>query len=216
MNLKIIMDHRENRGQLPRLLYERDLIIETKTLEVGDFIISDDCVVELKKVPDFVNSLVDGRLFSQAKELRENFKKPLYIIEGELRDIFGVRNVHPNAIRAAMISLTLDYQIPFLFSHDSEETVNLLVSLVRREQLEKNKDISLRGSKRAWTREKQQQFLIEGLPLIGPKLAKNLLKEFKSPIKLLTAIEEDLTKVDKLGPKKAKMIREILDLEGDY
>ena len=32
------MDHRENRGQLPRLLYERDLIIETKTLEVGDFI----------------------------------------------------------------------------------------------------------------------------------------------------------------------------------
>ena len=97
------MDHRENRGQLPRLLYERDLVVETKTLEVGDFIISDDCVVELKKVPDFVNSLVDGRLFSQAKELRENFKKPLYIIEGELREIFGVRNVHPNAIRAAMI-----------------------------------------------------------------------------------------------------------------
>jgi len=60
------------------------------------------------------------------------------------------------------------------------------------------------------------KFLIEGLPLIGPKLAKNLLKEFKSPIKLLNAVEKDLTKVDKLGPKKAKMMREILDLEGEH
>ena len=216
MNLKIIVDHRENKGRLPRLLYEQNIITETKTLEVGDFIISDDCVVELKKVPDFVNSLVDGRLFSQAKELRENFQKPLYIIEGELREIFGVRNVHPNAIRAAMLSLTLDYQIPFLFSHDTEETVNLLISLAKREQVEHNKEVSLRGSKRAWTLEEQQQFLIEGLPLIGPKLAKNLLKEFKSPIKLLNALEEDLIKIDKLGPKKAKIIRELLDLEGEH
>lgn len=216
MNLKIIVDHRENKGKLPRLLYEQNIITETKTLEVGDFIISDDCVVELKKVPDFVNSLVDGRLFSQAKELRENFQKPLYIIEGELKEIFGVRNVHPNAIRAAMLSLTLDYQIPFLFSHDTEETVNLLISLAKREQLENNKEVSLRGSKRAWTLEEQQQFLIEGLPLIGPKLAKNLLKEFKSPIKLLNALEDDLIKIDKLGPKKAKIIRELLDIEGEH
>jgi|TARA_Y100000310_G_C20629564_1_gene787866 Fanconi anemia group M protein len=216
MNLKIIVDHRENKGQLPRYLYEKDIQIETKALEVGDFILSNDCVVELKKVPDFVNSLVDGRLFSQAKELRENFQKPLYIIEGDLREIFDVRNVHPNAIRAAMLSLTLDYQIPFLFSHDTEETVNLLISLAKREQLDNNKDVSLRGSKRAWTLEEQQQFLIEGLPLIGPKLAKNLLKEFKSPIKLLNALEDDLTKVEKLGPKKAKIIRELLDLEGEH
>jgi len=210
------MDHRENKGQLPRLLYERDLIIETKTLEVGDFIISDECVVELKKVPDFVNSLVDGRLFSQAKELRENFEKPLYIIEGDMRDIFEIRNVHPNAIRAAMISLTLDYQIPFLFAHDTEETVNLLISLAKREQLDNNKEISLRGSKRTWSVEEQQQFLVEGLPLVGPKLAKSLLKEFGSPITLLNASEDDLTKIDKLGPKKAKLIRELLDVEGEH
>lgn len=216
MDLKIIVDHRENKGQLLRYLYEKDIQIETKALEVGDFILSDECVVELKKVPDFVNSLVDGRLFTQAKELRENFQKPLYIIEGDMRDIFEIRNVHPNAIRAAMISLTLDYQIPFLFSHDTEETVNLLISLAKREQLDNNKEISLRGSKRTWSVEEQQQFLVEGLPLVGPKLAKSLLKEFKSPITLLNAAEEDLRKIDKLGPKKAKLIRELLDVEGEH
>tara|TARA_Y100000034_G_C6849955_1_gene385499 strand:+ start:425 stop:1081 length:657 start_codon:yes stop_codon:yes gene_type:complete len=214
--IKIIIDHREGRGTLPRFLYEKEIEVETQSLEVGDFILSNECVVELKKVPDFVNSLVDGRLFTQAMELRENFQKPLYIIEGELSEIFQIRNIHPNAIRAAMLSLLLDYQIPFLFSHDTEETANLLVTLARREQLENQKGISLRGSKRVWTLEEQQQFLIEGLPLVGPKLAKKLLKEFKTPVNLLNAKEEDLQKIDKMGPKKAKAIRELLDQEGQH
>ena len=33
MDLKIIVDHRENKGQLPRFLYEKDIQIETKALE---------------------------------------------------------------------------------------------------------------------------------------------------------------------------------------
>jgi Fanconi anemia group M protein len=214
--MKIIIDHRESRGTLPRALFDLGLEIDTQTLEVGDFIISEDVVVELKKVPDFVNSLVDGRLFSQAKELKENFMKPIYLIEGELDDIFKIRNVHPNAIRAAMISLVLDYQIPFLFSNSENETANILCSLVKREQKIGGKSVGLRGAKRVWTLEEKQQFLIEGLPLIGPKLAKTLLSEFKSPMNILNASEEVMLGVDKLGPKKYKLIRDVLDLEGKH
>jgi len=214
--MKIIIDHRDARGVLPRMLYDLGLEIDTQTLEVGDFIISEDVVVELKKVPDFVNSLLDGRLFSQAKELKENFMKPLYIIEGNLQDLFEIRNVHPNAIRAAMISLLLDYQIPFLFSYSEHETANILYSLVKREQKDGGKSVGLRGSKRVWTLEEKQQFLIEGLPLIGPKLAKNLLREFKSPMNILSANKNDMLDIDKLGPKKYKLIRDVLDLEGEH
>jgi Fanconi anemia group M protein len=214
--MKIIIDHREARGALPRILYDLNLEVDTQTLEVGDFIISEDVVVELKKVPDFVNSLLDGRLFSQAKELKENFMKPIYIIEGDLKNLFEIRNVHPNAIRAAMISLLLDYQIPFLFSHSEYETANILCSLVKREQKDGNKSIGLRGSKRVWTLEEKQQFLIEGLPLVGPKLAKNLLREFKSPTNILSADKEAMLGIDKLGPKKYKLIRDVLDSDGEH
>ncbi len=214
--MKIIIDHREARGSLPRKLYDLGLEIDTQTLEVGDFIISEDVVVELKKVSDFVNSLVDGRLFSQAKELKENFVKPIYIIEGDLTELFEIRNVHPNAIRAAMISLLLDYQVPFLFSSSESETANILCSLVKREQKDGGKSIGLRGSKRVWTLEEKQQFLIEGLPLVGPKLAKSLLQEFKSPTNILEASEEDMLTIEKLGPKKYKLIRDVLDLEGEH
>ena len=214
--MKIIIDHREARGALPRMLYDLNLEVDTQTLEVGDFIISEDVVVELKKVPDFVNSLLDGRLFSQAKELKENFMKPIYIIEGDLQNLFEIRNVHPNAIRAAMISLLLDYQIPFLFSHSEYETANILCSLVKREQKDGGKSIGLRGSKRVWTLEEKQQFLIEGLPLVGPKLAKNLLKKFKSPANILSADKEAMLGIDKLGPKKYKLIRDVLDSDGEH
>ena len=71
----------------------------------------------------------------------------------------------------------------------------------------------------SWSRElsnEKQQFLIEGLPLVGPKLAKSLLREFRSPINILSASEEDMLSVDKLGPKKYKLIRDVLDSEGEH
>ena len=88
--------------------------------------------------------------------------------------------------------------------------------MVKREQRDGSKSIGLRGSKLVWTLEEKQQFLIEGLPLVGPKLAKSLLKEFGSPSSILSASEEDMLNIEKLGPKKYKLIRDVLDLEGEH
>lgn len=212
--LKIIVDYREFRSNVARKLFEKGLEIDTQRLEVGDFIISEEVCVELKKVDDFVNSLVDGRLFVQARHLRDNFKKPIYIIEGDVSDIYEVRNVHPNAIRAAILSLLLDHRIPILFAPTEDETAELIHVLARREQEERNKEIALRGSRKAYSLAEQQQFFIEGIPTVGPKLAKNLLSCFGSCKAILDASEEDLQKVDKLGKKKAEIIKELL--ESDY
>lgn len=207
--VKILVDHRELRSPTARKLFELGAEIDTQSLQVGDYILSDDVVVELKKVEDFVGSLIDGRLFSQAPNLK-SFKKPLYIVEGDLCALFE-RNVHPNAIRAAMISLTLDYGIPFLFSSSPEETAEFLFLIARREQEDRNKEISLRGSKKTMSLSEQQQFFIEGLPSVGPTLAKNLLKHFGSIKAILEAKHDDLQEVDKLGKKKAEIIRNLID-----
>jgi Fanconi anemia group M protein len=52
------------------------------------------------------------------------------------------------------------------------------------------------------------------LPNVGPSLAKELLKKFKTVKKIVNAKEEKLKKVEKIGEKKAKNIRNILD--SDY
>lgn len=211
--VKIIVDHREFRNNTIKKLFELGVKIDTKVLDVGDYILSEEVVVELKKVNDFVNSLVDGRLFTQAKELVNNFKKPLYIIEGQVENIFEVRNVHPNAIRAALASLALDYQIPILFTHTEDETAEMLFVIAKREQIQDNKIVGLRGSRRTWSLAEQQQFFIEGLPLIGPKLAKNLLRAFGTPKKIINARDELLEKVNQMGPKKIEQLKRILEEE---
>jgi ERCC4-type nuclease len=67
--------------------------------------------------------------------------------------------------------------------------------------------------KKGLTLSDQQQFIIEGLPLVGPTLAQNMLGEFKTIKNIVNATEEDLQKIANLGKLKAKKIRKILDAQ---
>jgi Fanconi anemia group M protein len=55
-----------------------------------------------------------------------------------------------------------------------------------------------------------QQFIVESLPFVGPKLAKQLLTHFGSVESVFTASERDLARVEGIGPKKAKEIRKVV------
>jgi len=206
----IFVDNRE-RGFIVEELHDLGAKLTYKNLEVGDFILSDEVCVERKTVSDFVNSLLDRRLFTQSIEIKRNFDKPLFILEGSIADLFKVRNVDPNAIRSAIISLSLDYGIPIIFSDSPKETSKYLFQIARREQIELKKSVSMRGSRRDWPIEKQQQFLLEGLPMVGENLAFALLKKFKNPKNIANASIDELKEVEKLGPKKAEIIRKIFD-----
>jgi ERCC4-type nuclease len=156
-------------------------------------------------------SLLDGRLFEQVRELKGRFAKPLIIIEGNFEDIFKVRQVHPSALWGALASLVLDWQVPILFASNPTETAELLITIAKREQLERNKTVAVRLDQKPRTIAEMQQFLVEGLPAVGPTLAKNLLRHFKTPLNVFTASLEDLQTVDGVGEKKAEMIKKILE-----
>ena len=210
--VKIILDQRERNG-IEKILKRKGAEVEINTLEVGDYILSNDVAIERKTISDFLQSLIDRRLFQQAQNMVANFNKPLFIVEGDLTEIYSLRNINANAIRAAISSLVLDYKTPVIFTSDIDETASFLLTIAKREQEQKNKEVSLRGSKRQLALHEQQQFFIEGLPNIGPNLAKILLKKFKTPKKVLSASEKRLSKIDKIGPKKIKGIKQILESE---
>ena len=157
--VKIIIDKRE-RNNVVKLLENSGLDLEFESLQVGDFILSNDVCVERKTIKDFVSSLIDKRLFNQATDLKNNFQKPLFILEGNFEDIFEMCNINPNAIRAAISSLLLDYQIPIIFANSEEETVAFLKTIAKREQEERKKEISIRGCKKVYTTKEMQQYLI--------------------------------------------------------
>jgi len=71
----------------------------------------------------------------------------------------------------------------------------------------------LRMGRKGLTIKEQQQFIVEGLPAVGPTMAKNLLAHFKSIKKIASADEKKLQKVDNMGPKKAKQIFKVFNVD---
>ena len=179
---------------------------------MGDYLLSDSVVVEYKNVSDFVDSIIDGRLLNQLRNMC-NYPKPLFIIEGT-EDIFSQRNIHPNAIRGMLSTITVSYRIPLLFTKNAKETANLMFIIARREQDPDKKDFQMHSSKPMNLKE-QQEYFISSLPGIGGGLAPFLLKHFKNPLNILNASKKDLEKVEQIGKKKAEKIKELLGSEYD-
>ena len=209
--MRIIVDNREKKSGIDFELEALGIEFEFSQLELGDFILSRDCVVERKTISDFLSSLVDGRLFSQAKNLKDHFDKVLYILEGDISEIYYLRDISENAIISSILSLNLDYNIPIFHSEDIEATAKILKNLLRREYKKSEGNDSFRIGRKFWTVEDEQKYLVEGLPGVGPKLARNLLNYFKSPEKIFLASSEELQKIEKIGKKKADKIRSVLE-----
>ncbi len=206
---RIIFDHREQAGGVVRHLMELGAKLEGRQLEVADFVLSDRVAVERKTCADFVDSLVDGRLFNQLKELQA-YPRPFLILEGE--SIYGHRNVSAEALNGALAAITIDQGIPVLQTRDTLETARFLHAVAKREQFRENRKIAVRVGK-PMTDLDRQVFLLSGLPGVSEILAKRLLERFGSVSAALNASVADLAEVEALGAAKASEIRRILDTE---
>ncbi len=205
----IFMDEREAPSGIKKTLETFGARVDLRVLNVGDFILSERVVAERKTRADFESSIVDGRLFAQAKNLIGNFERALLIVEGER---FEERVAKP-ALLGALASLIADYGIPIFFTKDEEKTAELLFAIAKREQLGEKREIRLKGDKRAHGLGAQQQMLIECLPGVGPKRAKSLLAHFKTVEKIINAGERELQEVEGIGKETARAIRKVLASE---
>ncbi len=207
VRIKIFADVRERDPEILRILSEKARI-EIKRLEVGDFILSDRVGVERKIIPDFVESIIDKRLLEQASNLSRNFKIPIMIIEGN-ENIYSLRDINPNAIRGALVSLAIDFGISIIPSRDKEDTANILYMIAKREQIDEKREIALRGERKPFSMEERQRYVIESFPNVSAVLAKRLLEHFGSVRGITNATEKELVEVEGIGEIKAKEIVKI-------
>lgn len=207
----IFVDKREARSRVVEALAAYDCRIEQKMLAVGDYVVSDRLAIEVKRVDDFIASILDRRLFEQLRLLRENFEKPILIIEGP--SLYGRSGILPNAIRGALATVAVDWSIPILWTANETETAGMIYWLARREQLEQRREIAVREKKPQMTVAELQEYVVSGLPGISVVLARRLLKTFKTVRAILSATEQELQRVPGIGPERAKRIRELADSE---
>lgn len=207
--IRIVADYREKGSNvLKELLDKVDLGLEK--LPIGDFLLSSKVAVEYKNVPDFVDSIIDGRLLSQLKELKK-YERPLIIIEGT-EDIYSVRKVHPNSIRGMIATITVSYGIPLIQTRNGRDTAEYLIAIAKREQATEKNDVQHHYMKPDTIKD-QQEYFVSALPSIGMGGARPLLKHFKTVKNIVNASEDELKEVDLIGPKKSKMLKDVFEKE---
>ncbi|UCE38989.1 MAG: hypothetical protein JSW00_07140 [Thermoplasmata archaeon] len=192
------------------MLKNEDIIIEVKNVLYGDYIINNSITIERKTAKDFLISIIDGRLFNQLSNLRKYCTNPLLLIEGNpYKTDLNFENM---AIKGALISTQAIWYIPVIFSRSKEDTKDIFMMISRQDESYTDV-VPLRGGYRPKRLKSKQLYLLQGLPQVGPMLAKRLIEHFKSVSKIMNASIEELTEVEGIGMVSAEKIREVLNIE---
>ena len=207
----ILADHREIASNVTRHLKQHDADVREMQLKVGDYVVSERVAVERKAVPDFLQSIIDQRLFKQMEQLADSYEKPVLILEGNPEMLFLERNMHENTIRGVLSSIAIDYRIPIIWTHNSKETASQIYWMAYREQVGESKGLQIRCNKRSHSFSHSQEFLVAGLPHVSNVLSKRLLKHFGTVRDVYDATPEELMKVEGIGKEKAKKIWELIN-----
>lgn len=77
----IVVDDREFRSGLPLGLLQAGFRVLPALITVGDYVLSDDTVIERKAYADLVGSLRTGRLLAQIQRMQKYYPKSMLLIE---------------------------------------------------------------------------------------------------------------------------------------
>ncbi|MCF8374601.1 MAG: hypothetical protein K9H64_23485 [Bacteroidales bacterium] len=204
--ITIQADYREMPSQIPQLLSELGAQVEVKTLKRGDYILNEQIIVERKSKSDFVQSLVQNRLFAQCAMLKKTNYHPTLLIEGN--PYTSGHDISRQAVKGALLSVSLSWQIPIIFSSDAPDSAQTLIMAA--EQNLRDHLILFRTATKPKTRSKQQIYFLKGLPLVGAKTAQALINHFGSIERIMLADEVELQEVEGIGKDKAAKIRRFI------
>ena len=206
--MKIVVDYREKASGLIDLLKNEDIHIQTRKISHGDYIINDSITIERKTSRDFLLSIIDGRLFNQLSNLKKHCSNPIMLIEGNpyRTDL----DFDPNAIKGALLSSQVIWYIPVIHSRSKEDTRDILLMIGKQDETYTDV-VPLRGGYRPKRLKSRQMFILQGLPKVGPRMAKKLLRHFGSVSNVMNATTQDLMRVEGVGEVSAEKIRLVLD-----
>ncbi|MBN1926867.1 MAG: hypothetical protein JW798_13635 [Prolixibacteraceae bacterium] len=205
-HIQIIADYRETASAIPVILKDKGAIVELRNLRTGDYLINNSVLVERKSRDDFILSIIQDRLFAQCARLKKSGLHCLLLVEGNPYQTS--HKIERNAIKGALLSVSLSWQVPIVYSSGPTDSADIL--LMAGEQLLKSNYKYLRRSDKSKSLKNKAVFFLQGLPGIGQKTAGALLERFGTPENVVLATEDELLCIEGLGKEKVKRIREFL------
>lgn len=220
----LYIDSREKENTL-NYLKQWNIQYELITLPVGDMQIETPegrVTIERKQMTDFIGSLLSGRLEDQMRRLA-NEPVPGLLLTGsfsEYRKFAKTTHFTSDQVIGAVASCIVKYGLRFVVWVQSAENqphatgVALAAKIIKK--IAEGKLDQIPPRKVNINAENPQRDLIClacGVPL---KVAENLLKHFNNcVIDIMTASDEELLKVDGIGPGRILRMRRLLGIKGE-
>jgi ERCC4-type nuclease len=171
---------------------------------VGDFVWDSELCIERKTVPDFVQSVWDGRLFNQAADM-EQYPKSVIIITGSFKGIaFSPRlcNFTVEQKLRAQCSILARTKVKILHVDNREQLINSIFIL--REKSEKgDKEFIVERHSKTVNRLDPNAALFLTIPGVGPAMYQRISEDYTTFEELLRDVrnEEVHTTLSKEGMK---------------
>ena len=103
--------------------------------------------------------------------------------------------------RGAIVSLSVSWQIPLIFSKSTSGTAEIL-HLAGLQDAKYHEELLKRMGRKPKRIQTRRLHILQGLPGIGPKIAKKMLEHFGSVEKVITAGEEALAGIEGIGKRR--------------
>jgi DNA excision repair protein ERCC-4 len=210
-NVEIVVDDRERPSGVIAELEKADaIVVKVEHLSVGDYCVEGAVLIERKTAADFVQSLIDGRLFGQAGRMASSPLRPAYIVEGTSAE-WARLGVSREALQGALVTLMLIFDLPVFRSADPAETARLIFYIGS--QLVRLRDPGYAPYRQAKAKRKKtrQLRILQSLPGVGADRAKKLLEHFRTVRACFTASPTQLSEVEGIGSKTAAAIDQVIN-----
>jgi DNA excision repair protein ERCC-4 len=173
------------------------------------------CGAQRKTVADFCASTVDDRLAKELGQIKGLDGHAFLVVERRAEFVQGVlanvRGVEWS--RAQWEGALLGVQergVKVVWSHSTDDTKEILGVLEKWTAKAKHGSLSGRGGPvTTWgtpNNRDYQEWVLQGLPGVGPEMAKRILDHFGGIPLTWTCTETQLLAVDGIGPKRAQQL----------
>ncbi|KAJ2523676.1 DNA repair protein RAD16 [Coemansia sp. RSA 2049] len=222
----VIVDVREFRSPLPSLLHAAGYEVVPRTLDIGDYVLHDDLVIERKSLSDLIGSLRSGRLYNQAAAMIKHYRYAALLIEFEVNTSFSLlaiggiaQDVSIGAIHSQLAILALAFpQLRILWSISPYETVNIFAELKRSaaelDDREPDADRAVAMGQDDSTIDRESIYnsnpvaLLQSLPGVTVKNYQLLIHKYSSIREICAASRADLDSV--LGEEAAAKLHDFI------
>jgi Fanconi anemia group M protein len=227
--MKLIIDSRENSELTERVIEKAQSLnvpFEKQWLEIGDYVFNDVCF-EAKSSFDFIQSIVNKRLWNQLDNMDRAYVNNLVIVYGSFEDGFrkhlehiktsmnktAQRVILRKKFFGSMGKIILDTDCSIIWVRDALIAAELIAVVCKMQPHDREVYIPRIVKQKKISTTDLRVDVLSTIKGVSDKKAKLLIKKFGSIMEIGEASPSELSEIDGIGNVLAKRIVDTLNSE---